>query len=256
MGRLAGRGSFEELDRQGQQAPEHVNVQTGIDPGRHHFDDLAPRVADQRFVDRHEDQHERDQRERRHRVVGENPVECRHDQEWRQDLQNADRQGGGQDLAEIALLREDEPGEPTEREGGLVVRRRARAADEKGLAVPDPLKAQLVDLDAGAAGARRSLDEADASLTIAARDEGGMPVGKKHNDGADVFQPHELGPAHAHRPGPEAGRRCPCRERGRRRYRTFGLARVVGGIEVSAMVVCDPHDRHDTRLRLARHRTV
>ncbi len=110
------------------------------------------------------------------------------------------------------------------------------------------------------AGARRSLDEADASLTIAALDEGGMPVGKKHNDGADVFQPHELD--RRMRTALAQGRTAVahCRERGRAPVPDLRTrAGRVGGIEVSAMVVCDPHDRHDTRLRsrdIARSETL
>ena len=49
--RLAGRMALEVVERQAQQAIEHVQVELGVDPGADDQHDQPPRIAEQRLVD-------------------------------------------------------------------------------------------------------------------------------------------------------------------------------------------------------------
>ena len=83
--RLAGRVPLEIVERQAQQAVEHVQVESRVDPGADDQHDQSSCIAQQRFVEDGDADDDRDQRQGRIGTVGQHLVDHRHNQERRED---------------------------------------------------------------------------------------------------------------------------------------------------------------------------
>ena len=85
-----------------------------VDSRRGDLNDFPPRIAEKRFIGGGEDEHERDHAEGRDALVREHPVDCDHDEEGRQNLQDTQTDRSGHDLAQAVTLLQDETGDPPE----------------------------------------------------------------------------------------------------------------------------------------------
>ena len=142
--RLAGRMPLEVVERQAQQAIEHVQVDPGVDPGADHEHDQPPRIAEQRLVEDGDADDDRDQHQGRIGVVGQHLVDHGHDQERREDGQNAQRERSDTDLAQRALLLHHEAEQPAQRERRVGFRKAAVGAQQHRLAAPHFAQPQFV----------------------------------------------------------------------------------------------------------------
>ena len=249
--RLAGRMPLEVVERQAQQPVEHVQVDPGVDPGADHEHDQPPRITQQRLVDDGDADDDRDQRQGRIGVVGQHLVDHGHDQERREDGQNAQRERSDTDLAQRALLLQHEAEQPAQRERRVGFREAAVGAQQHRLAAPHFAQPQFVHRYRRIArGRRRVLDEGDLVFGVDAGQQARGAVVEQQHHRPGVVEPHEVAPAQPHRARPHAGVLRPAGKRRGGRRRIARRAAEIAGIEFQPVVAAG--DDHGEQARMDR----
>ena len=148
----------------------------------------------------------RDQRQGRIGAVGQHLVDHRHDQERREDGQDAQRERGEADLAQRALLLHHEAEQPAQRERRVGLREAAVGAQQHRLAGPHLAQPQFVHRHRRIGlGCGRVLDEDDLVLGVDAGQQARGAVVEQQHHRAGVVEPHQVAPAQPDRARPHAG---------------------------------------------------
>ena len=213
---------------------------------RSDFDDFAPGVAQEAFHSRLRDENQRDHAQRRQRLVSDHPVDCDHNEERRQDLQDAQADRSGGDLPKAPALLEHEARDPGEGKGLLLSGRSSLAAHEHR-PMPHVCEAKLIDRDGLVAGTAWILQIHEASVSVARDEDAGTAVGEQEHQRRVRLHPHELPPTQARRLGPQSVFARPGDKSGGRGH-LAGRSAEFTPVEVDPMVPRDSDERGHTRL--------
>jgi hypothetical protein len=191
-----------------------MQTELGVDACTHHRDDQPARMAQNGFVSDHDGQDHGEQNEGRIALMGEHLVDRRHDDERRQDRENAEGHRSDADIAQRALLDHYEPRQPAQVERLVRLADTAIRAEHQCIAGPDLTQPKFVH---GHRRFRRPgarvLQEDDLLVLVHPGQQAGTSVGEQQHHRPGVLETHQVPPAQPHRARPHPGILGPLRQR-------------------------------------------
>ena len=133
--------------------------------------------------------------------MGQHAVRDLHDHQRRKDGQEADRDGGNQQIAEVLALLHHDADQPAQGERRIGFRLRSFGAQQDRFAAPDLGQAHFVDRDRRIGFRRaRIADEDDLAFRVGAGQQPGGTVVEQQHDRTGAGDREQMTPAQAQRP--------------------------------------------------------